>query len=100
MAYAVKTAEPDQVDLPLRVWPNPAKEAFWVACACAEPAEEAMWVLYDASGRVCNAGALRCASGEIRSRISTAGLKAGVYFLRVRMHTGNERTTRIVVTGI
>ncbi|MFN4081355.1 MAG: T9SS type A sorting domain-containing protein [Saprospiraceae bacterium] len=98
MAYVVKSAEPARIDLAIRVWPNPAKEALWVACACG-PASEADWTLYDASGRVSSAGALRCAAGEFRSRIATAGLRPGVYFLRVRMDTGDERTTRIVVTG-
>lgn len=99
MAYAISTNEPSRNGFAIRVWPNPAKDAFWVEFQCDKTTEVA-WKLYDASGRARGAGALRCEPGEIRERISTAGLTPGAYFLRIRSADGAERAIRVLVTGI
>ena len=83
---ASSTAEGLFKDGQLNVYPNPSRDDVELYLNLESPTEVS-WQLIDANGRVLASGNWGLVSGEMRRRINTAQLPAGLYGLRLRSGT-------------
>jgi ligand-binding sensor domain-containing protein len=77
-AYAVGTADIEAPPAGLMLWPNPAMDRLQVAVTDPGPVDA--WRMFDASGRLVDAGN---GAGISSSQLDVTGLPAGTYLLQV-----------------
>jgi hypothetical protein len=78
-------------DIPFRIYPNPARDRFFVE---VDAARVALYVLYDLNGKMLLQRKPESVNREV---FETGGMDPGVYILRVYTEVGDRLTGRVIV---